>query len=184
MSRFRRLTRLAAVGAIAASSLTLLSASPAGAAATGTFTADANGWTVTFANATSTDGYDMMVFGAGHNCVVTDTWTNTTYAMTTFPAAVAALKLTTSPTVFTFGSTIGKYVAGGGQTTTIAAGEYTVCVIDYSTPKSIAAALNVTIVDPNAPTTTTTAAPTTTTTAAVAPTTTVEEDPVTPAYAG
>ncbi len=172
MSRFPRLSRFAAVTALAVSTVTVFSASPA-VAATGSLAAASNGFTVTWTNPTpGTDFAVLLMFTGTHSCanISPADFNTATYGMygdSSFPASV---RIAPSPATYTFGSP--AYGNGGVGSTTIAAGSYSVCLLSFvdngQNPPTITelGSLAVTITDPGATTTTTTAAPITTTTAA------------------
>ena len=183
MSRFPRLSRFAAVAALAVSTVTVFAASPA-SAATGSLTAASNGFTVTYTNPTpGTDFAVLLMFTGTHSCanLSPGDFNTATYGMygdSTFPAQV---RIAASPASYTFGSP--AYGSGGVGSTTIAAGSYSVCLLSFvdngqSSPPTITqlGSLAVTITDPGA---------TTTTTTSVAPTTTAAgSGSVSPAFTG
>lgn len=172
MTLLTRLTRFGAVAVLAASSLSLLATNPAGATESGTLTAAANGFTVTYTGVGSnTSGVQMGMFPSGHTCSISDSPPDAAYFMTDVTAAPPPLLFASSPTTFTFGSPIGSIFAGNLQTTSVAAGSYTVCLTSYESPGpviTVLATLDVTIVDPSTTTTTTT----------------VVEEPATPTFTG
>lgn len=174
MSRFPRLARVAAVAALAASSLTLLASSPASAAVapSGTLVATADGFTVTYAgDSTATQGIDVGIFPAGHTCAGTDTPPDSTYWATSLLINIPALVMPASPVTYTFGSTIAA-MKPSPQSSTLAAGSYTVCLYSWvNNVRTALSNLDTTIIDPSTTTTTTTS-------------TTVVEEPATPTFTG
>ena len=188
MSRFPLLTRYVAAAALAASTLTVLSTSPA-SAATGSLAAATNGVTVTVTAGNSASDFAFLgLFNAPHTCTTSSnpSQANLSVSFSSSSGAQIGLIPLNTPTLITFGS-VG--VVGMGGQGTVGAGSYQACLIsDLSGgvgQNTVLDSLAVTIVDPNAPTTTTTAAPTTTTTAAPSTTTTAAvEEPVVPTYTG
>ena len=185
MSRFPRLTRYVAAAALAASTLTVLSTSPA-SAATGSLAAASNGFTVTWTGTGPNDMTQLMMWSTPHTCSTNDSPLQANYVLYGDPTAPANMQLSASPASYTFGSAVFDLSSFGA--TTIAAGSYVVCLLSVVSgvggATTLLGNLAVTIVDPNAsptttaaPTTTTTAAPSTTTTAAV-------EEPVVPVHTG
>ena len=205
MVRILRPTRIAAAAALVVSTFAVFGASPAGAAS-GSLASASNGVTVTYSGTTQNDHVDLLAFGSGHTCSINDPAMQATYYMTSDPTSPQAMQLAASPVTLTFGSS--AFTLQGFTATTIAAGSYTFCLktnVFGPGGQAIAAQLDVTIVDPNATTTTssttstsTTSTSTTTTVASGSPSTTaaagssansgangsVDGDPMVPAFTG
>lgn len=175
MVRILRPTRLVAAAALVISTFAVFGASPAGAA-TGTLAAASNGLTVTVTSGTlANDFASLLLFNAPHTCTTNSNpnQANVAISFTSSSAAVQGVIQLNTPTLITFGSVgSGQY----GVQTTVAAGSYQACLLSVQNATTILSSLAVTIVDPNA-TTTTTPAPTTTGADPAA-------DPVAPAFTG
>lgn len=176
MSRFPRLARYAAVGALAASALTVFSSAPAGAAA-GSLVAASNGFTVTITSGNSAGDYGAVyLYPSPHTCATNDNPMTATLNWSSSNGAQApALIALNTPTTITYGTAGGSMTPGG----TVGAGSFVVCLINtQNAGNTVLQSLSVTIVNPNA-TTTTTPGGSSATTIAADPT-----DPVAPAFTG
>ena len=175
MSRFSRSVRIAVAGLLAVSALTVFSASPASAAATGTLTADGSGGlVVTYSGVAQNDNLDLVVQVAGTPCSTNPA--DEIAFLTTDSGAPPQYQLLASPASIVVGTSMFMLTNNPPGSGPLPAGTYTFCLVNNTgqPPLIVVTQLDMTL--GQVPVTTTTA-PTTTTTAPAA-------DLVAPSFTG